>query len=103
MNLGNAVKELRKKRGLTQGNFCEEIGITQSYLSQVEKGHKEPSIDVLKKIADALGTPMPVLFWFTLTEEDVIRCLPSKELQRTREWEGVKYSTFEDWFYANCV
>jgi hypothetical protein len=33
----------------------------------------------------------------------VIRCLPSKELQRTREWEGVKYSTFEDWFYANCV
>lgn len=71
MDLGNAVKELRKKRGLTQGNFCEKIGITQSYLSQVEKGHKEPSIDVLKKIADALGTPMPVLFWFTLTEEDV--------------------------------
>ena len=71
MNLGNAVKELRKKRGLTQGNFCEQIGITQSYLSQVEKGHKEPSIDVLKKIANALDTPMPVLFWFTLTEEDV--------------------------------
>ena len=71
MDLGNAVKELRKKRGLTQGNFCEQIGITQSYLSQVEKGHKEPSIDVIKKIADALGTPIPVLFWFTLTEEDV--------------------------------
>ena len=71
MNLGNAVKELRKRRGLTQGNFCEQIGITQSYLSQVENGVKEPSIDVIKKISDALGTPMPVLFWFTLTEEDV--------------------------------
>ena len=71
MNLGLAVKTLRKNKGLTQGNFCEMVGITQSYLSQVENGNKEPSIDVVKKIADALGTPMPVLFWFTLTEEDV--------------------------------
>lgn len=71
MNLGLAVKTLRKNKGLTQGNFCEIVGITQSYLSQVENGNKEPSIDVVKKIADALGTPMPVLFWFTLTEEDV--------------------------------
>ena len=71
MNLGLAVKTLRKNKGLTQGNFCEMVGITQSYLSQVENGNKEPSIDVVKKIADALGTPMPILFWFTLTEEDV--------------------------------
>jgi len=71
MNLGLAVKTLRKNKGLTQSNFCEMVGITQSYLSQVENGNKEPSIDVVKKIADALGTPIPVLFWFTLTEEDV--------------------------------
>lgn len=71
MDLGLAVRTLRKSKGLTQGNFCEMVGITQSYLSQVENGNKEPSIDVVKKIADALGTPMPVLFWFTLTEEDV--------------------------------
>jgi len=71
MNLGLAVKTLRKNKGLTQGNFCKMVGITQSYLSQLENGNKEPSIDVVKKIADALGTPMPVLFWFTLTEEDV--------------------------------
>lgn len=71
MNLGLAVKTLRKNKGLTQGNFCKMVGITQSYLSQVENGNKEPSMDVVKKIADALGTPMPVLFWFTLTEEDV--------------------------------
>jgi hypothetical protein len=33
----------------------------------------------------------------------VIRCLPLKELQRTKSWNGVKYNTFEEWFYANCV
>tara|TARA_R110002020_G_scaffold26275_1_gene84922 strand:+ start:487 stop:774 length:288 start_codon:yes stop_codon:yes gene_type:complete len=71
MDLGLAVKTLRKNKGLTQGNFCETVGITQSYLSQVENGNKEPSMDVVKKIADALDTPIPVLFWFTLTEDDV--------------------------------
>jgi hypothetical protein len=29
--------------------------------------------------------------------------LPLKELQRTKNWNGIKYNTFEDWFYANCV
>lgn len=33
----------------------------------------------------------------------VIRCLPLEELQRTKNWNGIKYNTFEDWFYANCV
>lgn len=71
MNLGLAVKTLRKNKGLTQGNLCEMVGITQSYLSQVENGNKEPSIYVVKKIADALGIPMAFLFWFTLTEKDI--------------------------------
>ena len=71
MNLGLAVKTLRKNKGLTQGNLCEMIGITQSYLSQVENGNKEPSIYVVKKIADALGIPMALLFWFALTEKDI--------------------------------
>ena len=71
MNLGLAVKTLRKNKGLTQGNLCEMVGITQSYLSQVENGNKEPSIYVVKKIANALEIPMAMLFWFALTEKDV--------------------------------
>jgi hypothetical protein len=33
----------------------------------------------------------------------VIRCLSLKEANRTRNWNGVKYNTIEEWFYANCV
>jgi hypothetical protein len=33
----------------------------------------------------------------------IIRNLSLEELQRTRNWNGVKYNTFEEWFYTNCV
>ena len=32
----------------------------------------------------------------------IIRCLPLKELQRTRNWNGIKYDTFEEWFNEHC-
>ena len=33
----------------------------------------------------------------------VIRCLSLEESNRTRNWNGVKYNSIEEWFYANCV
>ena len=71
MDLGKGIKHLRKLRGTTQKDFSSDVGITQSYLSQIEKGRKEPSMEVLSTISKHLGVPMPVLFWFTMTELDV--------------------------------
>lgn len=71
MNLGNAIKTLRKQKQLKQKQFCDEVGITQSYLSTIESNKKKPSIEVLEKIACKLNTPFAVLFWFTLDENDV--------------------------------
>ncbi len=71
MNIGQAIKILRLKEGFTQHDFAESIGITQSYLSLIEKAHKKPSLEVLQQIADILNTPLPVLFWFGIEREDV--------------------------------
>lgn len=71
MELGKAIKALRKKKDLSQGEFSNRIGITQSYLSGIEKGHKKPSIEVVESIAKSIGVPLAVLFWFTLEEKDV--------------------------------
>lgn len=71
MELGKAIKALRKKKDLNQGEFSKRIGITQSYLSGIEKGRKKPSIEVVESIAKAIGVPLAVLFWFTLEEKDV--------------------------------
>lgn len=72
MNYGKSIKELRVGRmKQNQNYFSENIGITQSYLSQVENGTKKPSTDLLEKISEYVGIPMPILFWKCIEEQDV--------------------------------
>ncbi|MBK7683990.1 MAG: helix-turn-helix transcriptional regulator [Bacteroidetes bacterium] len=47
------------------------MGITQTYLSQIEGNLKEPNFSKLKAISDGLGVPLPILFFLSMTEEDV--------------------------------
>lgn len=71
MKLGLSIKTLRNHRGLKQKVFAEKIGISQSYLSQIEHGAKSPSMDVIESISRFLEIPIPVMFWFGLSESDV--------------------------------
>jgi transcriptional regulator with XRE-family HTH domain len=54
--IGAAIRSRRKKTNLTLRALAERIGVTSSFLSQVEKGKTTPSLSTLKKIADALHT-----------------------------------------------
>ncbi|GIQ57968.1 hypothetical protein Flavo103_11040 [Flavobacterium collinsii] len=71
MDIGNAIKDLRKQRGIKQTDFAVKCGLSQSYLSAIEKGKKEPTLGILKQIANALSIPMPILFFFSLDKEDI--------------------------------
>ena len=54
--LGNLVKEARTSKGLTQAALADKVGgITSSDVSKIERGEKEPSQDILKKMAKVLG------------------------------------------------
>ena len=50
----NAVRIYRTYRGLSVSELAEAAGISQPYLSEIEKGKKTGSVDVLKRIAAAL-------------------------------------------------
>lgn len=71
MNLGNIIKSIRKQKGQTQGEFAVSCGITQTYLSQIESNLKEPNLSTLKSISEKLDVPLPILFFLSMTEEDV--------------------------------
>jgi transcriptional regulator with XRE-family HTH domain len=71
MNLGYVIKNVRKVRGYTQDEFAAICRITQTYLSQIENNLKDPTLSVLKTIAEKLGVPLPILFFQSITEEDV--------------------------------
>ena len=52
VRLGNRVRALRQEQGWTQVEMAEMLGIDRSYLSEIETGKKDPSLRVLKTIAD---------------------------------------------------
>jgi transcriptional regulator with XRE-family HTH domain len=62
VNFGQKLRKLRVERGLTQQELAERLGYkTNSYISDVERGHFIPSGEKLKKIAKALEVPFKVL------------------------------------------
>lgn len=56
--IGENIRMLRKNRGLSQEQLALRADINASYMGQVERGEKNPTIDVLSKIALALQTPI---------------------------------------------
>jgi transcriptional regulator with XRE-family HTH domain len=65
------IKNIRKQKKLTQIEFASSCGITQTYLSQIESNQKEPNLSTLKNISNSLSIPLPILFFLSMTEEDV--------------------------------
>ena len=63
--LGLRVKELRKKRKLTQEKLSEIIGVDNGYISKLEVGQNFPSIGTLEKIANVLNVELADFFQFT--------------------------------------
>jgi transcriptional regulator with XRE-family HTH domain len=51
---GQRLIELRKRRGFTQGEFAELLGVTPQALEYYEHRAKNPSLELLLKLADAL-------------------------------------------------
>jgi transcriptional regulator with XRE-family HTH domain len=58
-NLGMKIKRLRKRRGLTQAELANAVGISRVHLANMESAdnvahHRKPSLPTLEKLAKAL-------------------------------------------------
>lgn len=51
---GANVRRLRKDIGLSQEEFAEKAGVARSYMSDVEVGHRNPTLKVVERIAKVL-------------------------------------------------
>jgi transcriptional regulator with XRE-family HTH domain len=53
------IQQLRKAKGMTQRDLAAKAEITQGYVAQIELGKKKnPSLDVLRRLAEALDVPV---------------------------------------------
>lgn len=71
MDLGSTIKNIRKQRSQTQIEFATLCGITQAYLSKIESNLKDPNLSLITRIAKELNVPVPILFFLSMTEEDI--------------------------------
>ncbi|MFC3788687.1 helix-turn-helix transcriptional regulator [Paenibacillus sp. GCM10012307] len=55
-NFGEYLRAIRKASGLSMAVLAEQSGVSQPYISQIERGERGPSPEILKKLASALGT-----------------------------------------------
>lgn len=68
--LGERIYEARKKRKMTQSNLAEQVGISNTYLSHIENGSKNMSMDTFIDIANALGVTADELLTDNLSSKD---------------------------------
>lgn len=59
---GARIRELRASTGLSQEAFADKCGFARSYMSRVERGGANPSIDAIEVLAVALGVRIRDLF-----------------------------------------
>ena len=52
--VGDNVRRLRQRRGLTQEQFAEKSGYSQQYISDFERGRRNPTVITLFELATAL-------------------------------------------------
>lgn len=58
---GAAIRAIREAVGIPVGVFAIRCLISQGYMSNIEIGRKQPTSEVLRKIADELGVPLDAI------------------------------------------
>lgn len=71
MKIGNNIKLYRKKKGLTQKQLAEKIGTTDSAITRYESNSREPSIEIITKIAKALNISINELLDDKVVSNDI--------------------------------
>jgi len=67
--IGSRIQEIRNKKGITQDQLSEKVGISAKYLSSIERGKENPTLNTILKLAQSLDVK-PDHFFIHLEIED---------------------------------
>lgn len=62
MDVIRAIVDARTSQNLTQKELAERTGINQADISKLENGTRNPSINLLKRLADGMGMALKIKF-----------------------------------------
>jgi transcriptional regulator with XRE-family HTH domain len=58
---GENMKKIRTEKGMSQGDICRELGLDRAYISNVENGKQNLTINTMEKVAKVLGVSVDQL------------------------------------------
>jgi len=58
---GAAIRAIRELSGLSISAFAPRVGVTQGYMSNVELGHKQPTVEFMARVARELGVSLDAI------------------------------------------
>jgi transcriptional regulator with XRE-family HTH domain len=61
-SLGERVRQLRRDAGVSQEDFAERCGFARSYMSRIERGTSNLTLDGIERLANAFGIAIEQLF-----------------------------------------
>lgn len=91
MGLGNAIRSLRKKRGMTQGDLAQATGFSLDSISRWEREERSPVADDLRKLALVLNTTVGFLMGEVSHSQPLSadeKMTMGKEIRQRREKKG---------------
>lgn len=91
--LPQRIKYLRELKNWTQAVLAEKAGVSRSYISELERGTREPTVGILKSIAEAFQVPIDIFFNDTtfLPIAELADMLPEDIREFINDQEGLPY------------
>jgi transcriptional regulator with XRE-family HTH domain len=94
--LGVRIRSVREVRGRSLRSVATEAGVSESFLSQVERGVANPSVASLRRIAEALGSSLGALFEGPPQRGKLVRVGDRRQMKHPRRsWEDYLLSPTE--------
>ncbi|WP_445219334.1 helix-turn-helix domain-containing protein [Bradyrhizobium sp. Pa8] len=78
------VRWIRLKRGISQEKLACDAGIDRSYMASLERQSKNPTIDILDRIAETLGVHLSEFFVRPSKRAGTLKALPKGRKLRPR-------------------
>jgi DNA-binding XRE family transcriptional regulator len=63
--LNEALRQIRVYHDMRQIEAAEKLGVSKSYLSEIEGGHKKPTLDLVEKYAATFQVPVSSIMFFS--------------------------------------